>query len=180
MAAILITYFSTKYANPGCVREAKKERSAEVIQSEAIYRLPTSVILVNYELKIQPFLRPDDFYFNGSILVLLHCRKSTSKIQLHANDLEIHEQQVTVRSVSNGSQIRLIGLKLTDDLLTLKLDQNLRQNENYTLFIPFKGVLTTSLGGFYRSRYFDSQANRTRWVASMTIVITIMIANHNG
>lgn len=163
VAAILITYFSTKYASPGCVGEKKKkEHSAEVVQSEAIYRLPDSVIPVNYELKIQPFLNPTDFRFNGSVLILLHCRTPTNNIQLHANGLEIHEQQVAIRSVANGSQIRLVGLKLEKDLLTLKLDQNLKQNEDYTLFIPFKGILTTSLGGFYRSRYFDAQANETR------------------
>lgn len=162
VAAVLITYFSTKYADPGCANEKEKEHADVIAKSEAIYRLPTTVMPVNYDLKIQPFLQPDNFHFNGSVLILISCITSTNTIQLHASELEITQQQVVIRSEASGAQIRLVELDLKDELLTLKLDQNLKENENYTIFLPFRAALTTSLGGFYRSRYFDKQANETR------------------
>ena len=162
VVAVLITYFSTKYNIPSCVSEKEKEHTDVANKSEAIYRLPTAVQPVNYDLKIQPFLQPDDFHFNGSVLISVQCRTPTSTVQLHASGLEIPEQQVVIRTV-NGDQIRLLRLKLKDDLLTLELDQSLKENASYTIFLPFRAPLTTSLGGFYRSRYFDSKANETRW-----------------
>ena len=163
VVAILITFFITKNANTySCGDKDKKSiPEGDASQHTDSHRLPTNVIPISYDLKLQPFVGPDEFHFNGTVSILVTCKEVTDVIQLNAYQLEIHDQQVTVKSGKNLS-LKLTNLELKDQFLTLKLATSLKQNENYTLFIPFRGNLTKSLVGFYLSSYIDPKDQETK------------------
>ena len=160
--AILITFFTTKYTTSK--QESFKCGKEDPHPFEApknvsfVYRLPTSIMPLNYDLKIQPFLNPNQLYFNGSVSILVSCKESTDFIQLNANELELNKQQITVSNL-NETQLKLTTIEFKNEVLTIYLDKELVKNQNYTIHIPFKGNLTTSLSGFYRSSYTDATTN---------------------
>ena len=101
--------------------------------------------------------------FNGSVSILISCERPTDVIQLHAKDeLEINKNRITIQS-ANGTSWLVVGVERhDDDVLTIRLNATLIKNQNYTLFIQFKGGLTGSLNGFYSSTYTDTTTNEIR------------------
>lgn len=162
--AIVITFLITRYAGPAsCGTQDKApipgDDSPKHTES---HRLPTNVLPINYELKLQPFIGPSEFHFSGSVSILVTCKQATDVIQLNAVELEIDDQQVAIRSAGKNDSIKLSSLELKNEFLTLKLAKNLARNENYTVFIPFRGELTKSLNGFYLSTHVDPKHGETR------------------
>ena len=161
MIAILITFFITRNASTySCGEKDKKSIPEEdAPKHPESHRLPTNVLPVSYEIKLQPFVGPSEFHFNGSVSILVNVKAATDVVQLNAFQIEIPEQQVVIRSVANNATVKVSSVELKDQFLTFKLSESLKQNEDYTLFIPFRGNLTKSLVGFYLSSYVDSNKN---------------------
>lgn len=174
VASILVTFFVTKHAHrPGdpndrCTPKLKESPFLDSPKNVTIVnRLPNDLQPINYDLKIRAFLQPQDrlFYFTGSVSILVNCLKSTRTIQLNANELKIDEQLVHVED-EQGAPVPVSTVDLTNEVLSIELNQKLDVNHNYTLRIPsFRGNLTTSLSGFYRSSYLDPTTSETRYFA---------------
>ena len=159
--AIIITFLITRYAGPTCgTKESTPIPDTDSPKRTESHRLPTNVLPVNYELKLQPFIGPREFYFSGSVSILVTCKQATDVIQLNAVELDINNQQVTVRN--KNESIKWSSVEMKDEFLTIKLAKNLVRNEKYTVFIPFRGNLTKSLTGFYLSTYADAETKETR------------------
>ena len=173
--AVLITFGITRYAtnkheSSKCTKEKDAHPEYSPKNVTKVNRLPTTISPIHYKLNVQPFIRPDQFYFNGSVSILVHCKESTDTIQLNANELDINRKWIVVSQLNSSDEsetrLNVSSVELKNEVLTLRLDKKLNQNENYTIFIPFTGNLTTSLSGFYRSSYKDVQSNQTRYVNS--------------
>lgn len=174
--AILITFFITKRAGDSeksseCTKSDTKHpkqpsprpEDAPFKHRQLLYRLPNTIRPLDYQITIQPFLRGDQLTFNGSVSILISCERPTDVIQLHAKDeLEINKNRITIQS-ANGTSWMVVGVERhDDDVLTIRLNATLIKNQNYTLFIQFKGGLTGSLNGFYSSTYTDTTTNEIR------------------
>lgn len=164
VVAVLVTFFITHYTSKCKTPDNKPipDGAPTKNMSKAI-RLPTNVWPLNYDIKLQTYLRPDQLSFNGSVSITVACRKSTKKIQLNANELEIKEQQVKV--LDGNKALRIKKFTYENEVITLDLDDNLRENQNYSINIIFRGKLTSGLSGFYRSSYTNSESGQTTYFA---------------
>lgn len=149
--------FSCSKANDLPIEESIKNIT------QAYYRLPNHLVPINYKVLIRPFMNPDDLYFRGNVLITVRCLNSTNIIQLNSNELEFNEQ-IRINEQTNNRTIKINNLTLDNEVLTIHLDRFLEQNSNLTIFISFKGNLTTSLSGFYRSSYMEPQTGETRYL----------------
>lgn len=171
LLSILITYCFTKYSNTdsgASFNQCPKDKNLNMSDDETaknvtkVYRLPTNVLPINYQIKIQPSMRSDELFFNGSVIILVNVLEVTNRIQLNANELEINSQQVSVSKVKNNEKFNITSFEYENEVLTLQLDRNLIINESYTIYIAFKGYLTTSLSGFYRSSYIEPKSGEIK------------------
>uniref|UniRef100_A0A0C9QRU9 Aminopeptidase N n=1 Tax=Fopius arisanus TaxID=64838 RepID=A0A0C9QRU9_9HYME len=128
------------------------------------YRLPTTVVPVNYNLSITPYFEERNFTFDGDVQIAVNIDHSTSIIVLHTNGLNVSD----VRVYSNTSEIleyyhykwNSVTHKFTIYLATTRSAGSiLRVNIKYT------GVLNRNMEGFYRSAYWDAAGNK-RWLAT--------------
>lgn len=165
--AIVATFFITKFAtNQDCCSTKKdefKEITDEIPETAEVYRLPTNVLPINYNIKLQPFILDTHFNYTGSIEILIECKESTNLIELNAAGLDIHLNEMKIHEDDHTKT----GFKVTkhvykDEVLKLELDRKLNANKNYIIYMPFTGKITNSLVGFYRSSYFDSDKKETR------------------
>lgn len=167
LVAVLVTFGVTRYTGQSC-EEKKKSiiQNAPIIKANVSYHLPTNLKPLNYILKLKPFMRPDQFYFEGSVKITVICNEPTDVIELNVNQLEIPNQQITVNRDDQSKKFNVSKVEIEGQILKIKLNENLNKNTNYTIFIPFKGNLTTSLVGFYRSSYFNFETNETNYLAT--------------
>lgn len=169
VVAILITFYLTKYTNfnesNSCSDNKSKDDKPIINKKKENYRLPTNIIPLNYVIKIQPFMNPNQLYFKGSVLISVNCKESTNSIELHSKDLEIDREKILIKNEDDdfdSPKFNLTDFNYKDEVLKLKLKENLNKGDNYTIYIEFKGYLHNNLVGFYRSSYIDSNTNVTR------------------
>ncbi|XP_014240292.1 aminopeptidase N isoform X2 [Cimex lectularius] len=130
------------------------------------YRLPQDVKPTAYNLSLVTDL--DTFKFQGNVEIKVKCLKATNSIVMHSNDLFIPESEVNVFEFV-GTEMSPVGVTSCkevpeNEFLIIKLAKSLKPNKEYTLQIPFRGNLTQTLVGYYRSSYFDRTSNKTKWL----------------
>ncbi|XP_060526595.1 aminopeptidase N-like [Cylas formicarius] len=133
------------------------------------YRLPRSVTPENYRLEIFTYLgEKDNFDFDGKVWIETSCVSPTSNITLHSKSLEIFENEVTLRDISSKVPREVRNLKIAydipNDFLIIILEESLKEDHRYEIFIRFRGKLDDGLAGFYRSSYVDKQSKEKRWL----------------
>ncbi|KAB0800198.1 hypothetical protein PPYR_05938 [Photinus pyralis] len=71
------------------------------------FRLPLDIFPLHYRLRIHPLLdesSSDNFTFTGEVTILMHCSESTKAIILHADQLNILQDQVEVSTTKDVSE----------------------------------------------------------------------------
>lgn len=124
-------------------------------------RLPQTMHPLHYELKLMPFLMPDNFTFNGNVRIIVNVTESSRNITLHATALKIGP--LSVSKIGNATQTdaeQRTELKVSrtifrepDQLFVIIFDTELQPNNLYEVRIEYTGVLNDMLQGFYRSSY---------------------------
>ncbi len=116
------------------------------------YRLPSTVVPVRYELRLEPDLA--SCRFTGEETITIEVRERTSEIVLNATELQIstavlrNDQGVTHRCPVDLDE-RLERCRVTSP-------EPLAPG-SWRLQLTFEGVLNDKLRGFYRSTYKDPQ-----------------------
>uniref|UniRef100_A0A1B6D6B8 Aminopeptidase n=1 Tax=Clastoptera arizonana TaxID=38151 RepID=A0A1B6D6B8_9HEMI len=134
------------------------------------YRLPGNVIPKHYVLDIITNLDEDNFSFQGNVWIKVKCVVPTDKIYLHYRKLNITSEQVTVKEIMDKNEIKNLSIQeqkmdSENDFYIIKLSETLEENKNYVIYLPFGGILTEGLAGYYRSSYLDRTTNTTKWLA---------------
>lgn len=132
------------------------------------YRLPENIVPKHYILEIITDL--DEFNFEGKVWIKIQCLKATDKIILHAKSLNISSKEVKVDHIINeeeAEQVEIASQQMVpeNEFYVIKLSQGLATGKNYIVYIPFRGLLTESLAGYYRSSYLDRMSNTVKWLA---------------
>jgi len=119
-------------------------------------RLPNHTRPLLYDLRLNPHLAPDNFTFDGEVLVDIEILNRTRTLTLHSKNLTIDEDATSLR-VKNGLNLYAPVTHERNDLtesLNLAFDKELAIG-HYILHLKFAGVLDDKPYGFYRSSYVD-------------------------
>jgi aminopeptidase N len=103
---------------------------------------------------------------NNNFQVTSH--EPTYNITLHTKELNITDDQVTVKDISSSTpkpvNVKNIELDVQNDFLVINLEEELEKDHNYEIYVPFKGVLADGLRGFYKSSYTDDKTKEKKWL----------------
>lgn len=97
----------------------------------------------------------------------MQCVKPTNKIILHSKNLEILEDNVSLKQVSAVNETSEVPITAhsyskENDFYIVMLGQKMVPGSTYFYYIPFRGELNEGLAGYYRSSYYDKTANKTK------------------
>ncbi|CAH2096717.1 unnamed protein product [Euphydryas editha] len=138
-----------------------------VVQLSSQYLLPGDVTPFHYDLRFAYDIDPaTNFSFFGVADILLTAKKNTPKIVLHAEDFLVDDEKVSVTGSKESPKVTGVKLNDTFNFLTISLDRDLEENENYTLTIPFYGNLVKGLDGAYISSYENKKSKEIEYLIS--------------
>lgn len=124
----------------------------------AKYRLPIIVTPNHYKINLRPYITPNNFTFDGFVEINTTVVNNSSKIFLHASELEITEVLMTV----NGASVdNIIYFEEKYNLLTIVPNETIIIGTEVIISINYKGKLNSAMRGFYRSSYTDDN-NKTK------------------
>ncbi|XP_054161981.1 aminopeptidase N-like [Oppia nitens] len=149
-----------------CITDQTKVASLYASTNRQSVRLPKSIVPTHYEVQLQTYIGPQDFYFDGNVTIWLECRQSTDNITVHINDIVIYNESVYLLD-DRKQQLPYISHfshETKRQFFIIHLNTYLKHGKQYILQIKFKGNLNDDLSGFYRSSYKDSAGNK-RWLA---------------
>ncbi|KAK1874928.1 Aminopeptidase N [Dissostichus eleginoides] len=92
--------------------------------------------------------------FTGNTTVYFHCVQGTSSIYLHSQNLDVYGPVVASTDTDEG--IRVTKMENHQDqtnFLEIELDCALKMGGNYSLFLAFRGEVSSGLVGMYGSTY---------------------------
>ncbi|XP_071650930.1 aminopeptidase N-like [Temnothorax longispinosus] len=140
---------------------------------EINYRLPNHTKPLYYDLKLNPHLTPDNFTFDGEVLVNIEILSQTRSLTLHTKKLIIDENATFLKTNTGPADlyfpISYDSNNLTE-LLTLGFDKELPTG-HYILYLKFSGILNDRSYGFYKSSYIND-AGDTVWFAGTNFMAT--------
>lgn len=144
---------------------SKDQSHITQVKEETPYlRLPRSVIPTAYDIKLIPFIWPNNFTFLGEVRILVHILESTNNITLHAEtSIKIKNEDVRVKLIvdaTNGTEIPNENItkqyfESAKQFYVMEFDKKLEKDEVYEIHIKYVGVLDAYLQGFYRSSYVE-------------------------
>lgn len=155
-----------------------QEVVTSTVEKKLNVRLPKSVFPEAYEIRIIPFIVDGNFTFHGEVRILVNVSEDTSNITLHFDDIIVDYSSLHVNEVSES--IRNIPIvEITNDtsrqFLIIHLGELLKQDELYTIYIKYTGVLNDILQGFYRSSYTVN--NQTRYCPVLIPLSTYLLTS---
>lgn len=121
---------------------------------EINYRLPNHTKPLFYDIKLNPHLAPNNFTFDGEVLISIEILSSTRTLMLHTKKLII-DKNATFLKAKDGFNFYIPTMHNHNNLteiLNLEFDENLLIGY-YILHLKFIGILNSSPYGFYRSSY---------------------------
>ncbi|KAB0800625.1 hypothetical protein PPYR_05232 [Photinus pyralis] len=130
-------------------------------------RLPPTLIPEHYSLEIITDL--NNFNFSGKVWIRVKCIKETNQVVLHSEGLTINTNGTTVKTidadVKNSIKLTNFSFNEENDFFTIILDQPLKLDQKYEIFIPFNRTLDQNLDGYYRSSYDNPKTKRKEWLS---------------
>jgi puromycin-sensitive aminopeptidase len=111
-------------------------------------RLHPSIVPIHYKLTLAPDL--DAFTFSGDEVVTIEVKKATKEITLHSKDLDIESAHIVVGKTTQFAIKTLYNDK--KETATFVFTKSIPKGKA-RLVLSFRGVLSDSLRGFYKSRY---------------------------
>jgi hypothetical protein len=138
------------------------------IQYQKNHRLPVNLKPYYYDVRIEAkfdkYTKPVDF--DGYVRVDMDCVQSTNTIVLHASNIHIYNDSLSVKGITQvdfeTKQI-LMSFDADMEFLILNLSKFLDANQKYSLFIKYKGFVNDKPNGLFRRSYKDDQ-NIIRYV----------------
>src|SRR5262245_28377451 len=115
-------------------------------------RLPRAVVPRRYDLTVSADL--DHSRFAGQVTIDLDVLDAADQIVLHARDLEVELDQLTVGGLSVDPSSVNLRVEAEDERIVVGLAAPLTPG-SAVLGLRFKGAISSGLFGFYRSTFVD-------------------------
>ncbi|KAJ1527772.1 hypothetical protein ONE63_007727 [Megalurothrips usitatus] len=127
-------------------------------QQPTEYRLPGTVVPINYALTLKPVmdLAANDFSYTGEVKITVRVVESTDSIVLHSHE----GLDVTLTGVTDdkNGEVATAGqptFNSLSEMYTIKLAQNLEAEQQLVISLAFSGKLRKDKLGFYLSDYAE-------------------------
>ncbi|XP_074210021.1 aminopeptidase N [Camelus bactrianus] len=132
------------------------------------YRLPTTLLPDSYNVKLRPYLTPNDkglYIFKGTSTVRFICKEPTNVIIIHSKKLNYtttQEHMVVLRGVGGTQAPSIDRTELVEltQYLVVHLKGSLEAGRMYEMDTEFEGELADDLAGFYRSEYMEGNVKK--------------------
>ena len=124
-------------------------------------RLPTSITPEKYNVYLTPFIIKNNYTIEGHVDIVVNVSEPTSTITLHIRDILIYENLVQVE----GREVVGHGYDAEREFYIIHVDKELTLGHRFKVSISFLANLNENLSGFYRSSYYDSGTNTTKYLA---------------
>jgi aminopeptidase N len=141
------------------------------------YRLPTDLVPSHYDVKVSfqfVTISYNSFPYDGEVTIDISCAKTTSKLVLHINKIDIDNSSLTLTGISDTSFGELKDFRwyndFTREFFIADLTKQLKADQTYRLFMKYTGYLQDDLRGFYRSSYIRN--NNTVWLMTSQLEST--------
>lgn len=121
-------------------------------EPDPTYRLPNDTLPIHYDL----ILETDLYDFNGSVIITIVAQRSTNRITLHSQNLEIVSLELVDE---NSDKIEITEIEFDENrlFLLINLAENLVVEQTYYLNISqFTGRLAQDNDGFYLALYNEN------------------------
>ncbi len=150
-------------------------------------RLPRSILPENYRIKLIALLDEDNPRLVGTLRLDFVATQDTDRIVMHAVDLQLVEQSVSVTTLSRGDPRKLsvaellliaegdgstpppppvtsvgVDYDVDAELVTIRLSSMLLESRRYQLSFNYRGQMSDTLRGLYRSSYVDRISGKKR------------------
>lgn len=136
---------------------------------ELNFRLPKNLKPTLYDITLKPYIgRNDawsetkDFTFEGAVNMSFICNEPTNKIVFHSIELEIDTNSLVIES-SVDTTITIsqtLEFDYRRNFVIVTMNRLCLEGQLYSLKLKYMGVLLTSLYGFYRSSYLDTNGKQ--------------------
>ena len=96
----------------------------------------------------------------------MNCTDSASNVTLHAADLTIENDTVTLME-KGGNNVKILNYDydLDREFFIVNLDDDLLAGKTYVIKIHYTAYLKDNLKGFYRSVYKDRKTGKDEYIA---------------
>ncbi|KAJ8681954.1 hypothetical protein QAD02_017746 [Eretmocerus hayati] len=145
----------------------KADRNGDGFENTKAYRLPENVIPTSYAIHLTPYIEPEKFNFTGWVDIHAEVMSSTDMITLHSDQLDISTDNLRISCLNDpNKQFKVLNVSHEEkyQFLNIRLDKQILKGAKISILIHYKGNLTTSMRGLYRSSYRIN--NGTRWLAA--------------
>ena len=130
------------------------------------------LVPIKYNVKLIPFIIPDNFTIDGSVTVFFRAaERGSNNITLHSADMEIDRSSVKVREVDrNRRKIKDIGVQSQGydkdrEFHITYIQGSIEKEKYYEISMNFVAHLNDNLKGFYRSVYKNRKTNEQEYIA---------------
>lgn len=147
--------------------ENPMQRLVVPLADEDNYRLPHDTIPSHYAVSLSTNVHTGDTVFNGTVAITLSVLSNTTKIVVHARQLENFTASIIQQGVTEAvSQELVYEYEAEREFLTFsKTGLTFPEDTTWILTINYQGHLRTDNGGFYLSTYTDEEGN-TKYLAT--------------
>ncbi|KAH8346509.1 hypothetical protein KR084_001696 [Drosophila pseudotakahashii] len=147
--------------------ENPNQRAVVPFADEDNYRLPNETIPSHYAVSLSTNVHTGDTVFNGTVAITLSVVESTTKIVVHARQLENYTASIIQQGVAEAvAQDLTFEYEAEREFLTFsKTGLTFAEGTTWILTINYQGHLRTDNGGFYLSTFTDEEGN-TKYLAT--------------
>ncbi|TKR71956.1 hypothetical protein L596_019484 [Steinernema carpocapsae] len=122
-------------------------------------RLPIYAKPIHYDLFVKPNL--EKFTTEGVARIDVEIKNDTNVLKLHAADLDIFKVELMG---DKENQSLPFTLDKSHEFLNINLTKTFTKDQNLTIAISYKGLITDKLHGVYRSAYTVPSTNTTKYL----------------
>ncbi|XP_037084026.1 glutamyl aminopeptidase-like [Pollicipes pollicipes] len=141
-------------------KPAEKKQPKEPWERD--YRIPSSTYALHYDLHLHPDMETG--LFSGQVDILIRVTDERDFLVTHAKFLNITKTKLTRGDGTEVTVKRAFEYE-PNEFWVVQLEQSVVP-ANYTLELQFRGNLTRSIVGMYRSVYTNEQTGQKRFIAT--------------